>query len=73
MNDFYQGEKEICVTKDVGFDKANIISPKNRQKIRERVYDSNIITGRYKLKEIFADIGIIVIPEKMTMWYQFTE
>ncbi len=73
MNDFYQGEKEIRVTKDVGFDKAKIISPDNRQKVRERVKNPNIVAGRYLLKEIFADVGIIVIPEKMTMWYQFTE
>lgn len=73
MNDFYQGEKEIRVTKDVGFDKVKIISPDNRQKVRERVKNPNIVAGRYLLKEIFADVGIIVIPEKMTMWYQFTE
>ena len=73
MNDFYHDKKEILVTKDVGFDKAKIISPENRQKVRERVNNLNIVTGRYLLKEIFADIDITVIPEKMTMWYQFTE
>lgn len=65
--------KEILVTKDVGFDKAKIISPENRQKVRERVCNPNIITGRYLLKKIFADIGINVIPEKMTMWYAYTK
>lgn len=73
MGDYYNGEKAIVVTKDVGFNKSKLISAENRQKIQNRVNDPNIVTGRYKLKEIFANIGIMVIPEKMTFWYQFNE
>lgn len=73
MDDYYQGEKKVIVTKDVGFNKSELISPENRQKSRERMNNPNIASGKYKLKEIFADIGITVIPEKMTFWYWFTE
>lgn len=73
MDDYYRGQKAIVVTKDVGFNKTKLISPENRQKAQKRVIDPNIISGRYKLKEIFAEIGISVIPEKMTFLYQFIE
>lgn len=59
------------VTRDSGYSKIDSISPERRRKSRERINDPNIIAGRYKLKELYAKIGIVVIPEKMTMWYPY--
>ena len=50
-----------------------MFSPENRRKARERVLDLNIVTGKYKLKELLGEMGIIVHPERMTNWYQFNE
>ena len=61
------------VTRDAGFSKLESISPENQRKIKERIKNPNIVTGKYKLKELFAKRGIVVIPERMTMWYRFTE
>lgn len=68
----YDGEP-VRVTRDSGYSKLKLISPENRKKARERVYNPNIVTGKYRLKELFAKRGIVVIPERMTMWYRFTE
>ncbi|MBQ7929006.1 MAG: hypothetical protein IJ287_09760 [Methanobrevibacter sp.] len=61
------------VMRDAGYSKIKSISPKNKREIQERIENPNIVTGNYKLKELFSKRGITVIPDKMTMWYQFTE
>ena len=65
--------KPTRVIRDAGFSKLESISPENQRKIKERIENPKIVTGKYKLKEIFAKRGIVVIPEKMTMWFRFTE
>ena len=73
MTKFNYGEEPVRVTRDSGYSKLKLISPKNRQRARERVENPNVVTGRYRLKKLFAKCGIVVIPEKMTMWYYFTD
>ena len=73
MDKFQYGEKPIKVCRDCGPNLLEMLAPENRKKSRERVLDPNIVTGKYKLKELFGEIGIVVYPERMTMWYQFTE
>ena len=63
----------VKVIRDAGYNKKKLLSPGYRKKVRERVKDPNIVTGNYKLKELFAEIGIIVNPEKMTNWYMYGE
>ena len=61
------------VTRDAGISKLELMSSENRKKARERVRNPNIATGKYKLKELFGEIGIIVHPERMTNWYPFSD
>lgn len=73
MTEFRYDEEPVMVTRDSGYDKLKLISPENRKKARERVLNPDIVTGKYGLKKLFGEIGIVVIPERMTMWYPFTE
>ena len=66
-------EEPVKVTRDSGYSKLKLISPENRKKARKNAHNPNIVTGKYRLKDLFAKRGIVVIPEKMTLWYQFTE
>lgn len=69
----YYDEEPVMVTRDSGYSKLKLISPENRKKARERVLNPDTVTGKYRLKKLFGEIGIVVIPERMTMWYPFTE
>ena len=73
MIDCTEGKTSIRVTKDVGFNKLALISYENRKKAKIRMNNPNVIAGNYKLKEVFAEIGIIVHPEKMTNWYSIVK
>ena len=73
MDRFQYGEEPIKVCRDCGFNLLEMFAPENRKKARERVNNPNEVTGKYRLKELLAKIGIVVYPERMTMWYQFTE
>lgn len=73
MTEFSYDEKPVKVTIDSGYSKVKLISPENRKEARERVLNPNIVTGRYKLKKLFANLDVVVIPDRMTMWYAFTE
>lgn len=73
MDDLNCRKNPIRVTRDAGISKLDLISPENRKKARERVLDPNIVTGKYKLKELLGEMGIVVHPERMTNWYQFTD
>lgn len=73
MNDFHYDEEPVHVIKDNGFDKLKLISPENRRKARERMNDPNCVSGNHMLKELFAEIGIVVHPERMTNWYAYTK
>ena len=68
----YEGDP-VIVCRDRGYPLVELLSPENRKKARERVKDPNIVTGNYKLKELLAEVGIIVNPEKMTNWYVYTK
>ncbi len=61
----------VKVIRDAGYKKSKLLSPENRERYRKRVQNQNIVTGNYKLKELLSEIGIIVIPEKMTNWYLY--
>ena len=73
MTDFQYDEEPIHIVKDNGFNKLELISPENRKKSRERMNDPNYVSHAYRLKELFCEIGIVVIPERMTWLYAFTD
>ena len=73
MSDFQYGEEPIRVIKDNGFNKSELLSPENRLKARKKMEDPNYISEEYRLKEFLGEIGIVVHPERMTIWYAFTK
>lgn len=73
MTDFQYDEEPVHIVKDNGFNKRELISPENRRKSRERMNDPNYVSEAYLLKELFGEIGIVVIPERMTKWYAYTK
>lgn len=73
MSNFQYDEEPVRVTRDSGYSKTELLSSENIRKSQERIENPNIVTGKYKLKELFADLGIVVIPERMTNWYAFTD
>lgn len=66
MTSFQYGEEPIIVSRDMGYNIVESILPENRKKARQKIKDPNYINSKYKLKEIFDDLGIIVNPEAMT-------
>lgn len=66
MNENNNSDEPVIIVRDAGFSKAKLLSLEYREKSRKRVENPNILTGRYKLKELFAEIGIIVNPDAMT-------
>ncbi|MBQ2654384.1 MAG: hypothetical protein IJF83_12585 [Methanobrevibacter sp.] len=73
MNKYVGLGEPTSVTRDAGYSKIESISPENQSKIKKRIENPSILTGKYKIKEIFAKRGIVVIPERMSIWYPFTE
>ena len=65
----YEGEP-VIVSRDAGYSKAKLLSPDNIEKSKQRINNPNIVSGRYKLKEIFAEVGIIMNPDAMTFWFK---
>lgn len=65
VNFQYDGEP-VIVCRDCGFPIIELLTSENRKKARERVNDPNYVNSKYKLKELFAEIGIVVNPEAMT-------
>lgn len=61
----------VMVVRDAGYSKIKLLSPEYRNKVKKRVENPNIVTGKYKLKELFAEIGIIVNPQAMTYLYKY--
>lgn len=61
----------VVVVRDAGYKKSEFLSPEYRAKVRKRVENPNIVTGNYKLKELLSELGIVVIPEKMTDWWVY--
>lgn len=64
-------DKSVIVVRDAGYSKIKLLSPEYRKKVMQRVENPNIVSGKYKLKELFAEIGIIVNPEAMTYLYKY--
>jgi len=69
VNPNYDGP--VIVVRDAGYSKIELLSPEYRKKVTQRVENPNSISGKYKLKELFAEIGIIVNPEAMTYLYKY--
>ena len=69
MDDYYYGLKVVHVSRDCGYSKYESISPESRLESKKRIENPNIVTGKHKLKELFAEIGIVVIPDKMCYLY----
>lgn len=61
----------VYVSRDAGYSKIESISPENRRKAKDKMDNPDIVSGNYKLKELFADIGVVVHPERMTNWYPY--
>jgi hypothetical protein len=70
MDNYGNMGEPVCVVRDAGFSKIKSISTEYRKKSFERINNPNIVTGNYKLKELLGELGIIVNPEKMTLWYR---
>ena len=73
MSKFQYDEEPIVICRDCGYNMVELLSPENRKKARERVKNPNYVNSKYKLKELFAEIGIVVHPERMTHWYAYTK
>lgn len=73
MTDFQYKEDPVIVSRDAGYSKIKLLSPENMKKSWERINNPNIVTGRYKLKELLEEVGIVVNPEAMTFWYKHTK
>lgn len=66
MDEFqYEGEP-VIVSRDAGYNIAELLTLNNRKKARERVNNPNYINSKYELKDLFGEFGVIVIPEAMT-------
>ena len=57
----------VIVSRDAGYSKIELISPENIRKSQERIDNPNVVTGRYKLKELLEEAGIVVNPEALTL------
>lgn len=66
MSKFQYDEEPIIVSRDTGYNLVKLLSPEYRKKASERVVNQGLINSKYKLKEIFAEFGVIVNPEAMT-------
>jgi hypothetical protein len=73
MTKFHYEEEPVIVSRDAGYSRIELLSPKSIKKSQERIDNPNIITGRYKLKELLEEVGIVVNPEAMTFWYRHTK
>ena len=73
MNKFHYDEGPVRVSRDAGYSKAKLLSPENIEKSKKRINDPNIKTGKYKLKELLGEVGIIVHPDAMTYCYKHTK
>jgi hypothetical protein len=71
MTDLECRRNPVHVSRDAGYSKVKSISPQNRRKAKERMDCPDVVTGNYKLKELYEKIGIIVHPERMTNWYPY--
>ena len=66
MTNFQYNEEPVVICRDCGYDMVELLSPENRKKAREKVKNPNYVNSKYKLKELFAEIGIVVHPERLS-------
>ena len=52
MTNFQYEEEPVIVSRDAGYSKIKLLSPENMKKSWERINNPDIVTGRYKLKEL---------------------
>jgi hypothetical protein len=71
MTKFQYEEEPIIVSRDVGYNLAELITPEYRKKAREIVKDPNYVNSKHMLKELYAKRGIIVNPEAMCYLYKY--
>lgn len=64
MSKFKSDEELIKVCRDCGYNILELLSPENRKRARKNVKNPNYLNSNYRLKELFAKIGIVVNPEK---------
>ena len=73
MSKYCYDDEPIRVSRDAGYSKIKSIAPEFRQKSIERMNNPNIAAGDWGLKEILAEVGIVVNPEKMTHLFKYNE
>jgi hypothetical protein len=73
MTNFQYEEEPVIVSRDAGYSKIKLLSSENIKRSQERINNPNIRTGRYRLKELLEEVGIIVNAEAMTFWYKHTK
>ena len=61
----------VLVVRDRGYSKSKLLSPEYMDKVKKRINDPNIPTGKDRLKELYAKRGIIVNPDAMSFLYRF--
>ena len=71
MTKFQYDEEPIIVSRDAGYSIAKTLDPENRKKARELVENRDYVNSKCKLKEIFAEFGVIVNPNAMTYLFNY--
>lgn len=54
MDKFHHDEGPVRVSRDAGYSKAKLLSQENIEKSKERINNPDIVTGKYKLKELLG-------------------
>lgn len=73
MNKYRYNGNPVIVSRDAGYSKIELLSEENIKQSRERIENPDIVTGRYKLKELLEEVGIVVNTEAMTFWYAYSK
>lgn len=68
MDKFEDVGEPVRVVRDEGYSKIESLSPEFRKKSIERINNS---LYKNNLKKLYAKMGIIVNPDKMTNWYVY--
>ena len=70
MDNFKDMGEPVRVVRDAGYSKIKCLSPEFKKKSLERIKDPNY---KSNLKKLYAKMGIIVNPDKMTNWYVYDD
>ena len=66
MDNFQYKEEPIIISRDMGHNILELLEPEYRERACEIVQSPDYVNSKYKLKKLFANIGIIVNPDAMT-------